>query len=470
MPASLRRPAAAGIQRPRRLRSKPLNGGDDNPRPMSTTPLPDTHDDALRPDRVEDYFRDGAVPADALLWWQLERQDALQTALRALLQGPAGLTRLRLWVFFELMALRESRLTREALNQAFHVLRDEVLDSVLKRLREAELLAWDATAQTYAVTPLAQQLVGLLQPLVQDQAPDGDLAALLAGVAGAHQLGTLQPAQLQHLLAQLSRLYDEFADAIASGSEFALRRARTRFEKALTLVDRAGEALGAIIAQAEAAGEARLERLARELGLAQARLLAMASQFNRALQQADRQRITLGSTGITTTDVRRWLQSQGDLAALLAGAWERPVHPVLVAQHDLVDTAEAEFERDRPKPAENAALPQGQAAPPGELAVLQLPPDMAQMQTLLATWTASGSTDPQDLTPAVLGGSYARAAYRAQLLPLLGDAQARHLKGATGDMARQPWRVRWSAEQGPVDDEFVQWMSRGHLIPEPPAS
>lgn len=437
---------------------------------MSTTPLPDTHDDALRPDRVEDYFRDGAVPADALLWWQLERQDALQTALRALLQGPAGLTRLRLWVFFELMALRESRLTREALNQAFHVLRDEVLDSVLKRLREAELLAWDATAQTYAVTPLAQQLVGLLQPLVQDQAPDGDLAALLAGVAGAHQLGTLQPAQLQHLLAQLSRLYDEFADAIASGSEFALRRARTRFEKALTLVDRAGEALGAIIAQAEAAGEARLERLARELGLAQARLLAMASQFNRALQQADRQRITLGSTGITTTDVRRWLQSQGDLAALLAGAWERPVHPVLVAQHDLVDTAEAEFERDRPKPAENAALPQGQAAPPGELAVLQLPPDMAQMQTLLATWTASGSTDPQDLTPAVLGGSYARAAYRAQLLPLLGDAQARHLKGATGDMARQPWRVRWSAEQGPVDDEFVQWMSRGHLIPEPPAS
>lgn len=439
---------------------------------MSSTPLPSPlpeSDDALRPDRVEDYFRDGAVPADALLWWQLERQDALQAALRALLQGPAGLTRLRLWVFFELMALRESRLTRDALNQAFHVLRDEVLDSVLKRLREAELLAWDATAQTYAVTPLAQQLVGLLQPLVQDQAPDGDLAALLAGVAGAHQLGTLQPAQLQHLLAQLSRLYDEFADAIASGSEFALRRARTRFEKALTLVDRAGEALAAIIAQAEAAGEARLERLARELGLAQARLLAMASQFNRALQQADRQRITLGSTGITTTDVRRWLQSQGDLAGLLAGAWERPVHPVLVAQHDLVDTAEAEFERDRPKPADNAALPQGQVAPPGELAVLQLPPDMAQLQALLATWTAAGRTEPQDLRPAVLGGSYARAAYRAQLLPLLGDAQARHLKGATGDMARQPWRVRWSAEQGPVDDEFVQWMSRGHLIPEPPA-
>ena len=435
---------------------------------MSQPTLPPTappeSDDALR---VEDYFRDGSAPADALLWWQLERQDALQAALRALFQGSAALTRLRLWVFFELMALRESRLTREALNQAFHVLRDEVLDSVLKRLRDADLLAWDATAQTYAVTPLAQQVVGLLQPLTQEQSPDGDLASLLAGVAGAHQLGTLQPAQLQHLLAQLSRLYDEFADAIASGSEFALRRARTRFEKALTLVDRAGEALGAIIAQAEAAGDARLERLARELGLAQARLLAMASQFNRALQQADRQRVTLGSTGITTTDVRRWLQSQGDLASLINGAWERPVHPVLVAQRDLVDTAEAEFERDRPKPAEAAALPQGQAAPTGELAVMQLPPDMDQMQALLSAWAAADPVE-HDLAPAILGGSYARAAYRAQLLPLLGDAQARHLKGATGDMARQPWSVRWSAEQGPVDDEFVKWMSRGVLTPESP--
>lgn len=435
---------------------------------MSQPTLPPTappeSDDALR---VEDYFRDGSAPADALLWWQLERQDVLQAALRALFQGSAALTRLRLWVFFELMALRESRLTREALNQAFHVLRDEVLDSVLKRLRDADLLAWDATAQTYAVTPLAQQVVGLLQPLTQEQSPDGDLASLLAGVAGAHQLGTLQPAQLQHLLAQLSRLYDEFADAIASGSEFALRRARTRFEKALTLVDRAGEALGAIIAQAEAAGDARLERLARELGLAQARLLAMASQFNRALQQADRQRVTLGSTGITTTDVRRWLQSQGDLAALINGAWERPVHPVLVAQRDLVDTAEAEFERDRPKPAEAAALPQGQAAPTGELAVMQLPPDMDQMQSLLSAWAASEPVE-HDLAPAILGDSYARAAYRAQLLPLLGDAQARHLKGATGDMARQPWSVRWSAEQGPVDDEFVRWMSRGVLTPESP--
>jgi len=46
---------------------------------------------------------------------------------------------------------------------------------------------------------------------------------------------------------------------------------------------------------------------------------------------------------------------------------------------------------------------------------------------------------------------------------LLGDPQAQHLNGATGDMARQPWRVRWSAEQGEIDDEHIAWMSRGVL-------
>lgn len=412
--------------------------------------------------RFEDYFRDGAAPTEALLWWQLERNEPLLHALRALCHGPAALVRLRVWVFMELMALPESRVARDTLNRHFHMLRDEALELVLKRLREAELLVWDGSNQLYGVTPLAARLLGLLSPMTQGPEQDADLASLLAGVAGAHQLGTLDPAQLHHLQAQLARLYDEFADAIASGSEFHLRRARQRFERALKLVEKASEALKAIIEQAEADGNARLERLARELGLAQARLLAMASQFNRALQQVDRQRVTLGSTGITTTDVRRWLQGVHFLENLSLGALSRPVHPVLVAQHELLDMTEGEFERDRPKPKEVEALPDAQVAPDGELAVMSLPPEMDLMQALLGRWTAAGEVE-QDLAPAVLGGSYAQASYRAQLLPLLGDPQAQHLSGATGDMARQPWRVQWSAEQGEVDDEYIKWMSRGVL-------
>jgi hypothetical protein len=140
---------------------------------------------------------------------------------------------------------------------------------------------------------------------------------------------------------------------------------------------------------------------------------------------------------------------------------------VMVAAQELVDGAEAEFERDRPVGTAPEGLPAAVAAPPGELAVMSLPPEMGLMQALLNGWTEAGLTE-QPVAPAVLGGSYARAAYRAQLLPLLGDEQARHLQGATGDMARQPWRVRWAAEQGEVTDEFVRWMSQGTLIKELP--
>jgi hypothetical protein len=412
--------------------------------------------------RFEDYFREGSAPTEALLWWQLERNEPLLNALRALCHGPAALVRLRVWVFMELMALPEAKLERETLNRHFHMLRDEPLELVLKRLREAELLAWDATEHIYGIKPLALQLVGLLTPLTRARGEDDDLAALLTNVAGAHALGLLDPQHLGHLRAQLARLHDQFADAIASGSEFQLRRARQRFDKAITLVGKANESLTAIVDAAREKGDAKLERLARELGLAQARLLSMASQVTRALQQADRQRVTLGSTGLTSTDVRRWLQSMPYLENLALDALSRPVHPVMVGQHELLDMAEAEFERDRPLAKTIEPLPQGMQAPAGELAVMSLPPEMAQMLALLNGWTAEDRGE-QDLAPAVLGGSYARSVYRAQLLPLLGDPQAQHLQGATGDMARQPWRVLWSGEQGEIDDEYVSWMSRGVL-------
>ena len=423
-------------------------------------------DDARSP---YEFFRDGGAPVDSLLWWQLDRHEALLAAHRALFGGEAAWVRLRVWVFLELMALPAARLGRDELNRHFHHVREDALETVLKRLRDADLLHWDGTTQTYAITPLAQSVVGMLQPLTADAAgPDDDLAALLAGVAGAHQLGLLEPQQLNMLQAQLARLREEFADAMASGSEFELRRANARFERAMALVERASDAVKAIIEQAQASGHARLERLARDLASAQASLLVMASQFNRALQQSDRQRVTLGSTGVTTTDQRQWLQRKAgseELDALLGDALWVAVQPVVVAAQELVDGAEAEFERDRPKPAEVAGLPAAQAAPDGRLEVLSLPPELGALQALLDAWTAEGR-GPQPVAAAVLGGSYASAAYRAQLLPLLGDPHARHLNGTTGDMARQPWRVRWSAEQGEIDDTFVAWMSRGDLLNE----
>lgn len=413
--------------------------------------------------RFEDYFREGAVPIDALRLWQLAQQAPLIDALRALFHGPQELVRLRVWVFVELMALPQSRIERDELNRHFHALRSEPLDLVLKRLRDASLLLWDTTTQQYSVPPLAQQVMALLAPLVRAPDDDADLAGMLASVAGAHQLGVLEPAQLQHLQAQLARLHDEFAEAITSGSEFRLRRARRRFDHALSLVERASPALTAIITGAQ--GQAKLERLARDLGLAQAKLLAMASQFNRALQQADRQRVTLGSTGVTTTDVKRWLQGLADPAALAAqadGAFLQGIAPVFVAAHEMLDVTEGEFERERGV-AQAEPLPPARPAPVGRIEGIALPAELQAMVDQLIAWQRG--PQEHDVADALLGGRFAQAAYRAQLMPLIGDAQAQSLQGATGKLARLPWRVQWQAELRASGDEHVQALSAGTLQP-----
>lgn len=450
---------------------------------MIEASLPEQNDSSS----FEAFFRDpGFAPAQPLAWALSQRQ-ALIEALRGLFNGSQAMVQLRLWCFMELAAQPQARLSRDDVNRLFHAVLPEALETVLKRLRDINLLVWDPTPQDYHLSPLAQQVHGLLASLTSPPTVEhDDMAALLAQVAGAQQLGLVNTNQLKHLHAQLARLHDEFSEAIASGSESRLRVAQPRFDRALDLVERAGQALTALIrAEHE---DPRLEREARAIGQAQARLLSMASQFTRALQQADRQRVTLGSTGLTTSDVRAWLQGHPDLSGLMGEALSLPVRPVMVSQHDLIDVAEGEFERDRPQAMGSADLPPPSAAAEGTLDTLSLPPELGKLIGLLDRWSEqapleaaqqadSSAADQQDpdaqppgtrpLSDAILGGRFAQAAYRLQLMPLLGDAQAKTLKGLTGDLARAPWQWQFTARHTATDDEAVALISEGSISPLP---
>ena len=440
--------------------------------------------EALPPDlndssHFEAYFRDPAsAPAHPLAWALGQRLDVID-ALRGLFSGTRALVQLRLWCFLTLCSVPQGRLSRDELQHLFHEVLPEPLEAVLKRLRDLDLLLWEPSAQDYRLTPLAPQVQALLVTLGNAPTEDDEMGALLAQVAGAQQLGLVDAAHLQHLHAQLARLHDDFAEAIASGSESRLRLAQPRFERALSLVDKAGQALTALIrAEHE---DPRLERAARSLGSAQAKLLAMASQFTRALQQADRQRVTLGSTGLTTSDVRLWLQQHPALDALLGEALSLPLRPVFVSQHELVDVAEGEFERDRPDPQRSTGLPPAAEAGDGTLDVLSLPEELGGLIGLLQQWQQQAPPDPDidagaavapthAVKEAVLGGRFAQAAYRMQLMPLLGDAQAQTLQGLTGDLARQPWQFLLTPEHETVDDSDVQLISKGRLQALPESS
>jgi hypothetical protein len=420
-----------------------------------------------------DYFHDPDAVVDSAVAWQLESNAAQLDAVRLLFQGASGLARLRLWALFTLVGQGKAFLSREELDSLYYALRPEAVDAVIKRFRDAALLSWDESQRQYGLTPLAQQVSGLLASLAQPV--EDELAGLLSQVVGADQLGTLQGNQVHMLQAQLVRLHHEFSDAIASGSEFRLREARKRYDRAARLIDRASSAITTIISNAR--GERALEQAARALGLAQSRLLAMASQFNRALQQVDRQRVTLGTTGITSTDVKRWLQTQIRLDQLSEAALYSPVALVVLAPHEMLDVTESEFERDRPGALHDERLPAAQAAPVGDLTAVALPQELGAFSTLLAQWgmehvsatTGDNSTTHHSVHAALLAdvgevtARYAQVAYKAQLLPLLGDTQAQDLPGATGELARQPWRVQWHTDLTAIEHPAVTHLSSGQL-------
>ncbi len=451
---------------------------------------PDLQDSAS----FDSHFREPEQAAESAQARALGQRIHLIDALRGLFSGPQAGVQLRLWCFLELAGQPQARLNRDDIQRLFHTLLPESLETALKRLRDLGLLVWDASTQDYHLSPLAQQLHPLLAPLAspvvtnadgEHHTADDDMGLLLAQVAGAQALGLVNANQLRHLHAQLGRLHDEFAEAIASGSEARLRAAQPRFDRALQLVDRAGQALTALI-RAEHT-DPRLEREARAIGQAQARLLSMASQFTRALQQADRQRVTLGSTGLTTSDVRAWLQAHPDLSLLLGEALSQAVRPVMVSPHELLDVAEGEFERDRPGALTDVGLPPPAEATTGTLDTLSLPAELGGLIHLFARWQerdAEAAIDPEDpdaqmppaprpLSEAVLGGRFAQAAYRMQLLPLLGDGQAQTLKGQTGDLARSPWRWEATPRLTGTTDEAVSLISEGllhHMDPNAPVA
>lgn len=429
--------------------------------------------DAYESTRFEDLFRDPACVQDDPLAHTLTQKQGLILALRGLFSGGVALVRLRVWCLLTLTAQPRARLSRDEVNQLFHAVLPDPLEAALKRLRDVGLLVWDATAQDYHLSPLAQQAQALLAPLSSPPQDDDELSGLLAQVAGSQQLGVVDAGQLQQLHAQLARLHDDFAEAIASGSEARLRLAQPRFDRALVLVDKAGQALSAIIRDQH--DNPTLERAARALGQDQARLLSMASQFTRALQQADRQRVTLGNTGLTSSDVRHWLQHHGALHELMGEALSMGVRPVFVSQHDLLDVAEAELERDRPDPARSVGLPPPSMADTGTIDVLSLPPELGQLIDLLGRWhepapdpsSMQEAPEPSDraLSEAILGGRFAHAAYRMQLMPLLGDGQAKALTSPTGALARAPWQLSLSTTLLPTQDPQVALISEGVLRP-----
>ncbi len=420
------------------------------------------------PDSLQAHFIAGVSADEIEQVFHLKRAQPTLQAFTALFHGGADGVLVRLLVLRELAAdTTTAAFSRADINQKLAYLIPESLETVLLRLRSHGLLAWDAPLAVYRVTPMARNVLSALDTLLSmGQADDeAEMGFLLSQVAGAQAVGGVTVDQLKHLLGRLVDLTEEFRDAIASGSEFRLRNSQAKWHMACDWVEKGSEILRAITSDERA--DSATHKAAQAIGRAQSALLNMQGMFSRALNQIERQRVHLGQSGLSTTDVKRWLLAHDDLASLASGAIDRPVMPLFITPAEMIDVAETELLQERNAAMGPAGLPAGQDAP---LTVNDAPPMQAELDDWLARLAdfanlgnfPSFSEDGPKSVPiqdSLLPASFAVASYRASMLPLLGDAAEASLQGATAQLARLPISFTPTDEMIQLNDPHVAAMS-----------
>jgi hypothetical protein len=419
-------------------------------------------------DALQAHFQPHIAADEIEQVYHLRRAQPLLQVFTALFHGGFEGVLVRLLVLRELAGdTSVSSFTRADINTRLAYLLPESLETVLMRLRSNQLLAWDAQQGVYRVTPVARNVLAALDSLLNLGKEDDDveMGFLLSQVAGAQAVGGVTAEQLQHLLGRLVELTEEFRDAIASGSEFRLRESQAKWHMACDWVEKGSEILRAITSDENA--DAATHRVAQAIGRAQSALLNMQGMFSRALNQIERQRVHLGQSGLSTTDIKRWLLEHEDLAQLAVGAIDRPVVPLFITPAEMIDVAETELLADRVGNNLQNGLPTGEDAP-------TTINDNPAMQQELNDWIArlsdfaalgnfpSVAEEAPKSVPvheSVLPASFAVASYRASMLPLLGDAAEANLQGATAELARLPVTFTPTDDMVQLDDPEVAAMS-----------
>jgi hypothetical protein len=428
--------------------------------------------DQATQDALQAHFQPHVAVDEIEQVYHLKRAQPLLQVFTALFHGGFEGVAVRLLVLRELASdTASSTFSRADINTRLAYLLPESLETVLMRLRTNQLLAWDAQQAVYRVTPMARNVLSAIDSLLNlnQNEDEAEMGFLLSQVAGAQAVGGVTVEQLQHLLGRLVDLTEEFRDAIASGSEFRLRASQEKWHMACDWVEKGSEILRAITSDERA--DAATHRAAQAIGRAQSALLNMQGMFSRALNQIERQRVHLGQSGLSTTDIKRWLLAHEDLAQLAEDAIDQPVVPLFITPAEMIDVAETELLSDRAGNTAPGGLPSGQDAPTtiNDTPAMQRELDdwLARLSDFAAPASfqsgADGAPKAKQVHESLLPASFAVASYRASMLPLLGDQSEASLQGATGNLARLPISFEPTDDMVQLNDPEVAAMSIASL-------
>ena len=371
-------------------------------------------------------------------------------------------------VLMRLLVLREigreadaPRWAPEALRARFTYLDAVKLETVLKRLRDNDLLAIGEDGH-YALSDTGRNAVAAIAMLLRfGEEEDAELGFLTAQLAGLQAVGSITPEALGHLLSKLNDLTWHFEEAIASGSEFRILDARRRLSANGRWLERGTDILNSLLADPEV--DFDIARIAQRIGLAQSRLARVDAAFQRALNKIEAQRVTLGASGISSSDVSAWLRSL-DAATLAGLAFDAcaavPELALLAGGHELLDRAESQLEGE-------AAAALDASLPPVDDTSGEIAPQTEDLRLLEHfTHRLEALPAPQPLQHVLAGGGFAPASYRLSLLALLADgAEAGPEDGPVGSFMRLPVDVEFGDTLAPVGADEIAAITLGEVRP-----
>jgi len=290
----------------------------------------------------------------------------------------------------------------------------------------------------------------------------GEIGYITSQLAAGQALGRVANEDLQHLLSRLNELEDEFGRAVLSGSEVRIRKAEKKLTSVLTWVEKGTEIMKVIAADPDL--DQATHRVAQKIGQVQSRMLRMSSTFQRTLNQLERQKVHLGQSGLSTSDIHGWLRllSPDQLCALFGDDLSFSAQlgcllgdiAVDIAEYELLDRVRAE--------AEDATMPPACDAPRAE----EMPvseEDLISLRLFLAQLGEIESDLP--LETAIPAENFATSSYRLSLAALLGDPESSALEGPVADLARLPLLMALTGESVPVGSHEVASMSAGAMKP-----
>jgi hypothetical protein len=426
------------------------------PRPS----LSETTDAGSLPGGLGEFFASGIEAADLPALFPLLRAREALNAFVTLFRGGEDEVLIRLMVLREIGTRAEAPYwTSQELQAHFAYLDPVKLDTVLKRLRENDLLIWDIEQRLYQLSAPGRLSLSALATLLNFAGEnDAELGYITAQVAAGQAVGKVSAETLQHLLGRLNELQNEFDQAILAGSEFRLRRAQEKLSSVWHWVEKGTEIIRAITAEGDLDGATY--RIAQSIGEAQSRMLRMTGVFQRALSSLERQRVHMGQSGLSSSDIAAWLrdQSQERLLLVANGALSVYPQPMFITPHEMLDTAEYELlERERQKVAHIVLPPPNDAPETGAIEAERL----IVLEQLLAN--LNNIETAASLGDLVVGGDYPQAAYRTSLLALLNNVESGALLGPVAELATAPFNLKLFPETSRIGREGVEEISTGIL-------